>query len=152
MRSSFLSLVFLFAIVAHISQLALGQPVRGARRPVTKLGRLNRILEKRQKHEHDANESYKYLRDMNYRVWPTNIIAGHFRQVRKLASESPYDNVLIETRIAEESRMDDFVEDANELNALTNNRLYGRLGLVKNSTWDDLIGFILNEIDRCRRE
>lgn len=120
--------------------------------PYGSLGeRLNRLLEKRQQHEHEASKSYRRLLDHGYNVYPTTIIAGHLRQVRRLSARSPNDHLLQDFYFKEKARMDIFVEDVEELNRLTDNRLYYALGSVKDSTFDDLISFLYGEIRRCRR-
>lgn len=150
MRATLLCLILLL-IACIVVQETQTSPVRVRSRAVSKLERLNRILEKRQKHEYEADRSYKYLIERDYKVWPTKVIAGHFRQLRQLMRTFA-ENEIAQKFEAERQRMDEFVNDVDELNRLTDNRLYYSLGTVKESRWDDLIRFILSEIQRCRYE
>lgn len=115
-----------------------------------RLRRLNRILEQRQVHEYESGRSYRILEQHNYNIRNTRVIAGHFRQLRTLKHHLPDDLFLLPFYHQEKARMDRFVDDVDELNALTDNRLYRRHGHVKDCTFDDLSIFIQREIRRLR--
>ena len=115
------------------------------------LERLNRLLEKRQIHEYEADKSYRTLYAHGYNVWPTKVIAGHLRQLRNISYRENLKDLFLDTYYHHENnRMESFVKDVDEINRLTNNRLYQKYGTVKDRTFDDVISFLLSEIHRIK--
>ena len=135
---------FFVLIVAIVSTVIASDPNHV-------LQRLNRVLERRQLHEYEAGRSFRTLQRQAYNVWDTKVIAGHYRQLRRLVTEIPDDLTVWTSFQSETRRMNSFVDDVELVNEMTQNRLYMEFGNVKDSTFDDLIGFLHREIRRRRR-
>lgn len=112
---------------------------------------LNRILEKRQIHYFEADQSYRTLCRLGYDVTRLRIIATHFRQLRSLRKDFPDDTIIEDHFIYESDRMKGFSRDVDRINQLTNNGLYYKYDSVKERTFDDLAGFIMDEIEIWRQ-
>lgn len=112
---------------------------------------LNRILEKRQIHYFEADQSYRALYRLGYDVKRLEVIATHFRQLRSLRKDLPKDYIIDNHFLHENDRMKAFSRDVDRINELTNNKLYHRYDNVKERTFDDLNGFIMDEIEIWRQ-
>lgn len=135
-----------YAVSCYFVLLLAVSSIKSVYGDIHTLRRLNRLLEATQHHEYDAGKDFRVLDHRNYDVWYTKVIAGHYRQVRRLVNALPDDRFLKPFYRDETARMNSFVRHVDEINQLTSNRLYEQLGNVKDSTFDDLTGFLQREI------